>query len=232
MITSTRLDDKLLAVLRLSTRMSSERDLGALLDLIAREAARLVEADRSTIFILDRERNELWSKVAIGSDEILRFDARLGVAGTAVSTGTIVNVPDVDSDRRFHASMDEHTGYRTRNILAVPFRDHLGNITGVFETLNKRTGPFDADDELIVSALASHTGIAIETVQLLEALERQKDQLRNENSQLWREVEVRTPTHRIIGRSQAIRRIVRLIEQISTADVDVLITAARHPRRK
>jgi len=224
MNSTTRLDDKLLAVLQLSTRMSSERDLGALLDLIAREAARLVDADRSTIFLYDRERNELWSKVAIGSDDILRFDARLGVAGTAVSTGSVVNVPDVTKDRRFHASMDESTGYRTRSILAVPFRDHLGEITGVFETLNKADGPFDADDELIVSALASHTGIAIETVQLLEELETQKDRLRDENSQLWREVENRTPTHRIIGRSREIRRIVRLIEQISSSDVDVLIT--------
>jgi len=217
-------DDKLLAVLRLSNRMSSERDLGTLLDLIAHEAARLVEADRATIFLLDRERNELWSRVAIGSDEILRFDSRLGVAGTAVSTGNTVNVADVERDPRFHSGMDEDTGYQTRNLLAVPFKNHAGEITGVFEALNKEHGSFDADDELLVSALASHAGIAIETVQLLEELESRQDQLQTENSQLWREVEGHTATHRIIGRSPAIRRVVRLIEQISSSEVDVLIT--------
>ncbi len=222
---SSRLDDKLLAVLHLLTRMSGERDLGALLDLIAHEAARLVDADRATIFILDRERNELWSRVATGSDETLRFDARLGIAGTAVSTGQVVNVADADRDRRFHDSIDQATGYRTRSLLAVPFRDHGGDLNGVFEVLNKSDGSsFDSDDELLVSALATHAGIAIETVQLLEQLAQRQDRLLEENSQLWREVEARTATDRIVGRSGEIRGIVRLIEQISGADVDVLIT--------
>jgi GAF domain-containing protein len=68
--------DKLSSILKISQQMNSERDLGALLDLVAREATRLLEADRASIFLLDREKMELWSKVALGSDEILRFDAQ------------------------------------------------------------------------------------------------------------------------------------------------------------
>jgi hypothetical protein len=69
---------KLATILRICEKMSEQRDVSALLDLVAREATLLLDADRSSIFILDRERNELWSKVALGSDEILRFSADKG----------------------------------------------------------------------------------------------------------------------------------------------------------
>ena len=72
----TQLAEELLTICQ---RMNSERDLGALLDLIANEATKLV-GDRASLFLLDRERDELWSKVALGSEEI-RFDACLGIAG-------------------------------------------------------------------------------------------------------------------------------------------------------
>src|SRR5437660_12811567 len=91
------LNERLAAILAICQRMNSERDLGALLDLIAREAINLLDCDRASIFLLDRERNELWSQVALGSDQILRFDARLGIAGTAATTGESVNVSDAYS---------------------------------------------------------------------------------------------------------------------------------------
>ena len=96
-------DDRLLAILSASQKMNSERDREALLDLIAQEATRLMDADRASIFLLDRQTNELWSKVALGSDEVLRFDARLGIAGAVVKTGETINVADVQTDPRFYA---------------------------------------------------------------------------------------------------------------------------------
>src|SRR5579884_504223 len=87
-------------LLQVCQRINSERYLGALLDLIAREAIKLLDCDRASIFLLDRQRNELWSKVALGNNEILRFDASSGVAGAAVTAGKIVNVLDAYSDPR------------------------------------------------------------------------------------------------------------------------------------
>ena len=66
------LHEKLAALLTICQKMNSERDLGALLDLMVHEATHLLECDRASIFLLDREHNQLWSKVALGSDEILR----------------------------------------------------------------------------------------------------------------------------------------------------------------
>src|SRR5512134_2732397 len=88
----SQLGEKLLAILNITQKINAERDLPTLLALIARESARLLEADRSSIFLLDREKCELWSQVAMGSEERLRFDARLGLAGAAALTGETVNV--------------------------------------------------------------------------------------------------------------------------------------------
>src|SRR5689334_12434100 len=183
------LNERLAAILAISHRMNSQRDLGALLDLIAREATHLLDCDRASIFLLDRESNELWSKVALGSDEILRFDASEGIAGAAVSTGQTINVRDAYSDPRFYGEIDEQTGYRTQNLLAVAVRNEKGEIIGAFETLNKRTGPFTARDEASLLALASHAAIAIETAQLVGELRRSQDELAQQNTHLWREVE-------------------------------------------
>jgi len=211
------LQERLSAILAICQRMNSERDLSALLDLIAREAINLLGCDRASIFLLDRETNELWSKVALGSGEILRFDAGLGIVGHAVGTGQTVNVSDAYHDPRFYTVIDDRSGYRTRNVLAVPVRNQAGEIIGAFEALNKRTGPFLGRDEEALTALASHAAIAIETAQLIGELETQ-------NGNLRREVESRYSTHGIICAGTRMQQVVRLIERIRDSVVNVLIT--------
>jgi Nif-specific regulatory protein len=218
------LNQKLAAILAISQRMNSQRDLSALLDLIAREATNLLECERASIFLLDRERNELWSKVALGSDEILRFDARRSIAGNTALTGNTINVRDAYSDPRFNTAIDDQTGYRTRTILAVAVRNQDGEVFGAFEALNKYSGAFGVRDEEALAALASHAAVAIETAQLIGELRRNQDELTEQNAHLWREVENRYTTHGIIGTGQGIQRIVRLVERIRDSTVNVLIT--------
>jgi Nif-specific regulatory protein len=216
--------ERLSAILSICQKMSSERDLGTLLDLMAHEATTLLDCDRASIFLLDREKNELWSKVALGSDEILRLDARLGVVGTAVSTGRNINVSDAYSDPRFYGAIDNRTGYHTTNLLAVVMRDQRGDVLGAFEVLNKRTGPFAQRDEEALTALASHAAVAIETAQLIGELRRHQDELAQQNAKLWQEVEGRYATHGIVGTGPRLQQIVRLVERIRDSSVNVLIT--------
>ena len=218
------LDEKLREILAICQKMNSERDLSALLDLIAREATNLLDCDRASIFLLDREHNELLSKVALGSDEILRFDARLGIAGSTVMSGRSINVRDAYGDPRFYTAIDGQTGYRTRNVLAVAMRNQRGEIIGAFEALNKRAGAFTTRDEESLSALASHAAIAIETAQLVGELRRSQDELVEQNAHLWREVESKYSSHGIIGTGPRIQQVVRLIERIRDSLVSVLIT--------
>jgi Nif-specific regulatory protein len=226
MVTVTQKDQEgnFADILAICQRINSERDLGSLLDLIAREATKLLDCDRASIFLLDRERNELWSKVALGSDEILRFDAASGIAGAAVTGGRAINVLDAYSDPRFYTGIDSRTGYRTRTILAVPLRNQFGDILGAFETLNKRSGVFNRQDEESLLTIASHAAIAIETAQLIGALRHSQDELVEQNTHLWRQVESRYNSHGIIGTSARIQQVVRLIERIRDSVVNVLIT--------
>jgi Nif-specific regulatory protein len=218
------LHEKLSAILAICQRMNSERDLGALLDVIAREAINLLNCDRASIFLLDREKNELWSKVALGSDQILRFDAGLGIVGYAVRTGEVVNVGDAYHDARFYNAIDQQSGYRTRNVLAVAVRNERGEIVGAFEALNKRNGAFHNRDEDSLMALASHAAIAIETAQLVGDLRRSQDELAEQNGHLRREVESRYSTHGIICAGTRMQQVVRLVERIRDSTVSVLIT--------
>ncbi|MEO8594435.1 MAG: sigma 54-interacting transcriptional regulator [Candidatus Solibacter sp.] len=218
------LNERLAAILAISQRMNSQRDLSALLDLIAREATSLLDCDRASIFLLDRERNELWSKVALGSDEILRFDASHGIAGNTALTGDTINVREAYSDPRFYNAIDDQTGYRTRTVLSVAVRNQHGEIIGAFEALNKRSGTFSPRDEDSLIALASHAAVAVETAQLIGELRRNQDELTEQNAHLWREVENRYATHGIIGTGQRIQQIVRLVERIRDSAVNVLIT--------
>jgi Nif-specific regulatory protein len=218
------LDARLSAILSICRKMNSERDLGALLDVIAQEATHLLACERASIFLLDRDSNELWSKVALGSQEILRFDARLGVVGSAALTGETVNVRDAYADPRFYQGVDHQTGYRTRNLLAVAVRNQSGEIMGVFEALNKRAGAFDAGDEECLAALASHAAIAVETAQLIGELRRSQDELVEQNAHLWRQVESRYSVQGIVGAGASIQQVARLVERIRDSLVNVLIT--------
>ncbi len=164
-----------------SQQLNAERDLPRLLDLMAREVARLVAAERASVFLWDRSTDELWSLVALES-EPLRFDARRGVAGAVVQAGITINVPDVRQDSRFYPAIDALIGFRTRNILAVPLRNHAGEIIGAFQVLNRQQGTFSTEDEEMLKAVAAQAAIAIETAQLVGGLQKQRDALLMENT--------------------------------------------------
>jgi transcriptional regulator with GAF, ATPase, and Fis domain len=156
--------DRLLALLSISEKLNSERDVSSLLTLIAREAARLLDAELASLFLLDATRRELWSRVTLDTDETLRFDAGQGIAGEALRSGQIIRVDNVRDDARFFPGVDASTGHQTRNLLAVPLRNLRGEAIGVFEVLNKHTGAF-SDDSPPASGLP---GVLKDAVEQLE----------------------------------------------------------------
>ncbi len=218
-----RSEDKLRALLHLCQRMNCERDLDRLLDLVAREATFLLDCDRASIFLYDPEKQELWSKVALGSEEILRFDASKGIAGAALRGGETVIVSDVYHDPRFNPNIDDTTGYRTRNLIATPLRLLSGETVGVFEVLNKKDGNFDAADAEVVRSLAAQAAIAIQNAQLIGELRKKRDELTEENTMLWREVSGKFAQPLLLGNSPRIQQVLRLIDRIRDTSVSVLI---------
>ena len=149
-----------------------ERAFDDLLDFLAREAVGEMEADRSSIFLLDEARQELWSRVALGvGEQTIRFPATRGIAGHVASTGELLNVPDPYADPRFNPTVDRQTGYRTRSILCGPLRARDGRIVGVLQILNKRgDGPFLAADVKRFQRVMSRCSLAIENALTYDSL--------------------------------------------------------------
>jgi sigma-B regulation protein RsbU (phosphoserine phosphatase) len=152
--------------------LNSTLDLGRLLEVILETALGLVEGDRGTVYLVDHERQELWSRVLKGNSEI-RLPVGSGISGYVAATGDTLNIPDAYFDTRFNPEIDRKSGYRTRSILCMPMKNKDGVIVGVFQLLNKKDGPFTLDDESILEALSVHAAIALENARLHEQ-ERQK----------------------------------------------------------
>jgi sigma-B regulation protein RsbU (phosphoserine phosphatase) len=145
---AARTDEKtaraLYALLELSKALSSEVDLDSLLAVIVEKASSVVEAERTSIFVFDEARQVLWSRVGATTFEI---PVGSGVAGGVALTRKIANRVDREP----------------RSILAAPIVDSGGNLLGVLESINKTTADrFDAGDESLMLAIASHVAVAME----------------------------------------------------------------------
>ena len=165
--------EKLGGILDVAKALVAERDLDRLLNLIVQAAARVVEADRCSLFLVDRERGELWTKVAqgMGMKEI-RIPMDRGIAGAVATTNTAINIPDAYKDPRFNQNVDKQTGYRTNTILCVPMRSLEGEVVGVLQALNKLDGKaFHDEDEELLSALGGQAAAAVNNALLHHEIE-------------------------------------------------------------
>ncbi|MFN3477588.1 MAG: HD domain-containing phosphohydrolase, partial [Candidatus Methylomirabilales bacterium] len=164
---------KLTALLEVGKAMTAERNLDRLLSLILREVTQVMEADRSSLFLVDKERGELWSKIAQGLEiREIRIKIGEGIAGYVAATGRTVNIREAYEDPRFHKEVDKQTGYRTKTILCVPMINKLGEVIGVIQVLNKLKGTFNEEDEELLLAFAGQAAVAVENATLYEDIER------------------------------------------------------------
>jgi signal transduction histidine kinase/putative methionine-R-sulfoxide reductase with GAF domain len=179
---------KVALVQEVSRALSQTENLDALLALIITKVTELMEAERSTLYLLTEDGRQLWSKASQGSERIeIRLDLGEGIAGWVAKTREIVNIPDAYADQRFQPSVDRKTGYVTRSILSVPMQGTPG-LVGVLQVLNKQDGPFTHADEELLMALASQAAVAIEHARLYHALREQNEEL----SRARRDLERRT----------------------------------------
>src|SRR5437588_5041349 len=160
---------KLDLILDVTRRLMSITDLDALLRAMATGPTQLRDADRATIFIVDRERAEVWSKVALGTGAgEIRQPIGVGIAGTVAATGETINIADAYEDPRFNPEPDHRTGYRTKTLLTFPMTGQNGRVIGVFQVVNKNGGgAFSTDDEDTLSSLGASAAVAVENAQLV-----------------------------------------------------------------
>lgn len=149
---------------------SSTVDLDAILPQLVALVSRLVQAERSSLFLIDRARGEIWSKVAQGEGlKEIRVPLSSGIVGWACAKDKSVIIPDARKDPRFNALVDRATGFRTRSMVVVPLHDLSGNVVGAIQALNRKQGTFDGEDRALLEAVAGVAGVAIENARLFQA---------------------------------------------------------------
>jgi signal transduction histidine kinase len=165
-------------------------DLDDLLELILGRITELLEADRSTLYLLDEAKGELVSRLVIG-DKVRSIRIRIGhgIAGTVAKTGRCMRIANAYDDPRFEPEWDLLTGYRTTSMLVAPLKNHLGRTIGVIQVLNKKDGDvFSDEDEAILTALSTQAAVAIDNSRLFVSLIQKNRQLLDTAEQLERKV--------------------------------------------
>lgn len=162
-----RLESILVVGQAIAREMNLDRLLSDILPLISRAMG----CDRTTIFLIDYDRREMWSRIAEGVERI-RCPLTGSLAGFVATTGETVNIADAYADPRFDREIDRQTGYRTRSLLAMPMRNHQSRVIGVVEVLNKKDGSFNREDQEVLEVLAAMVAQQIENASLYEQSQR------------------------------------------------------------
>ncbi|HAJ28401.1 MAG TPA: adenylate/guanylate cyclase domain-containing protein [Syntrophus sp. (in: bacteria)] len=160
----------------LVSNVTAEIDLGTLLNKVMSEATRMLNSERSTLFLNDEKRKELFSMVGEGLGAmVIRLPNHMGIAGAVFQSGETINIPYAYADLRFNPAFDRKTGFFTRSILCVPVVNKNGKTIGVTQVLNKRGGPFTKGDESRLRAFTAQVSIALENAKLFDDIQNMKN---------------------------------------------------------
>ena len=164
--------------------LSSVLNRDKLLILIMEEVTKLIEAERGTLYIVDEEKGEIWSKIAQKAEiKEIRQKIGVGISGYVAKTGETINIKDAYRDKRFDPTTDKKTGYVTRSILCMSIREPVkneretGKIIAVLQLLNKIDGHFTDEDEDLLTSLGSQIAISLANSRLYSILEDRLNEL-------------------------------------------------------
>jgi adenylate cyclase len=165
-----------LELLKVVSEVSTEIKLGPLLQKLIGTITKMLNAERSTLFLNDEKTNELYTEIGegLGATQI-RFPNHVGIAGTVFKSVQSVNIPHAYVDLRFNPSFDKRTGFFTRSILCVPVINKDGKTIGVTQVLNKKGGTFTSEDEARLKAFTSQIAIALENAKLFDDVQNMKN---------------------------------------------------------
>jgi len=158
------------------SEVTADIKLSSLLQRVMGEATRMLNAERSTLFLNDEKTSQLWSEVGQGLESMqIRLPNHLGIAGAVFTSGKSINIPYAYADLRFNPAFDKKTGFFTRSILCVPIINKHGKTIGVTQVLNRRGGPFTVDDESRLRAFTAQISIALENAKLFADVQAMKN---------------------------------------------------------
>lgn len=172
-------EEMLRVIFDYAAKIANERILDNVLMLMADMGREMIVSDRCTVWLLDSNKNELWSKVAHGLDEI-RIPSTAGLVGYAVTNDKAVFIHDAYSNEEYKSYLlngalrtDQQTGYRTKALLVIPFRNSQGEIMGAYQAINKLTASeqFSDKDMEYLTLASSYAGKSLESALLTNEIE-------------------------------------------------------------
>lgn len=166
------------ALLKMARTFYKEEDVNSLIRTIVGTAKELMMADKSSLFLVDKEKKLLKSTIFDnGTEKVMSFSMDRGIAGAVASTGVAVNIPNAYDDPRFNKEIDLLTNYKTHSLMCIPIFGPNGEIIGVANMINKQEpeeaqllGFSDADlklfqDFAVFCGLALHKALMINEIE-------------------------------------------------------------------
>ncbi len=178
-------------LIEIGIKLSEEKDLAKLLNIILEDACKLCKADAGTFYLKNNNKLEfrvsrnLTLEEKMGKKNFLESIAphalsitNKSIAGWSAKNKKTLNIKDLNNIKNcpycHNTEFEEKTGYKCKSMLTVPIIDRENELVGVFQLINK-TGKweitsFSKADEKLAESLASQAAVAIRNAQLTDEL--------------------------------------------------------------
>jgi len=198
-------------------------DFRAFVTFYIRILPKLMDVERCTIFIMEIGSNRICSMFGTGlAEKQIEPPLEGSIVGKVISSGVSCIENDLKSHPGFHVSMDEQTGFVSRNMICAPIKSISGNsITGAVELLNRNNSTsFTEKDLKQLEEVCQFLSISIESIVLNQEILRIAGALNKEVDRL-EQASVRGT--KIIAESLAMREVIDLVHVISNSPINVII---------
>lgn len=164
------LRELLARLIAISSNLTAELDFDRLFPQVIAHVTEAMQAERTSMYVVDHQKKELWSQVSEGIAQI-RLPLGQGISGRVGATGETLNIIDAWELPYFDRSYDLKHNFRTRSVLCIPIKNRRGEIIGVIQVINKKDRYcFDTDDEIFLKALTAQVSIALENSLLVDEI--------------------------------------------------------------
>lgn len=203
--------------------ITSTLDFDVLFEVVMAQTNRIMDCQRSTVFLFDQKSSQLFTLVATGlKKNEVRIPADHGIAGWVFQNRLPLISNDAYSDPRFFPDVDTRTGFKTDSILCVPLISKQKTCIGVLQALNKTTEKFSDEDLKLLISVSHYVAIACENATLyeeLKILDKAKERVINHLAH-----ELKTPLAII---SAVIDKFARVHEESENVKLDRAIRRGR-----
>ncbi len=159
--------EELLRVLDLGNDELLEGLLNQVLRAVTERIRDMLQAERATVFIVDRARGMLHSRIADTTGArplVIEIALDKGIAGRVARSNRAENISNPATDADFITDIDRDTGFHARNLLCMPIDNRAGEVIAVAQMLNKTNGDhFSGADQRAFEDFAEPLGIMLES---------------------------------------------------------------------